>query len=410
MEKEGRLELGSLEPGRLGRPLRILQVHNFYQQAGGEDVVFRTEGKLLRDAGQVVDAYVASNDDIGSRWQKMQAAVSITWSRKHYTALRHKIRDFRPDVVHVHNFFPLITPAVFDAAKDEGVWVVLTLHNYRLTCAGATLFRQGGICEKCIHGSPYHAVRYGCYRGSRFASLAVARMIDNHRWAGTWHTKVDRFIALTHFQRNKMIDAGLPAAKIVVKPNTMDDPLPPGASVDGPRHGALYVGRLSPEKGVELLVDAWREIDYPLTVVGGGPLETTLQAYAPAKVRFLGQQPPEQVSKLMLAAKFLIMPSIWYEGFPMTLLEALACGLPVVVSDVGSLGELAAAGAFGWTFKSGDRNDFIVTVHRALASPTSSAAERALRQHFLDHYSPGNALELLLACYFPHATCMGLPQ
>lgn len=381
-------------------PLRILQVHNFYQQPGGEDVVFRAEGKLLRDAGHVVEAYTVSNDDIGSRWKALKAAVSITWSRAHYTVLRQKIRDFRPDVVHVHNFFPLITPSVFDAAKDEGVQVVLTLHNYRLTCATYSLFRDGQICEKCITGSPYNAVRYACYRDSRLGSLAVARMIDHHKRVGTWRSKVDRFIALTQFQRQKMVEAGLPAEKVVVKPNFIEDPLRPGARIDGARHGALYVGRLTPEKGVDFLVDAWHAIDYPLTIAGTGPLEANLRAKAPTTVTFLGHQPREIILNLMLAANFLVMPSAWYETFGMTALEAHACGLPVISSKLGSLGELATVSGIGWTFSSKNNADFIATVQRALAGPQISPEARArVRSHCLTEYSSENALERLLQCY-----------
>jgi hypothetical protein len=225
--------------------VRILQVHNFYQHVGGEDVVAADEQALLKDRGHETRLFSVSvsNDDIVGFLPKLVAAWQTPYSPGAKARLTGEIASFAPDIVHVHNFFPLLTPAVYDACRDAGVPVVQTLHNYRTICAAALLMRDGKPCEDCIRGTPYQAVFHGCYRGSRLGSLAVARMIATHRYRGTWATKVDRFIAMTEFARNKFVAAGFPPEKIATKPNfvVLAESATP---VDADRHGALFVGRL----------------------------------------------------------------------------------------------------------------------------------------------------------------------
>ena len=236
--------------------MHVLQVHNTYQQAGGEDVVVSSEQALLKKYRHQVSQYFVSNDLINGAFQKIITAFQTPYSPEAKKRFAREIAALGPDIVHVHNTFPLLTPSIYDACREAGVPVVQTLHNYRNICANALLMRNGRPCEDCIGGSPYQAVLHRCYRGSRMGSLAVARMIDVHSRKGTWNTKVDRFIALTEFAKAKFIEAGFRETQIAVKSNFvelsethMTDPIP--------RNSALFVGRLSEEKGIHTLLRAW---------------------------------------------------------------------------------------------------------------------------------------------------------
>ncbi|MCZ6862804.1 MAG: glycosyltransferase, partial [Alphaproteobacteria bacterium] len=287
--------------------MRILQIHNAYQQAGGEDAVVANEGALLSANGHDVRLWSVDNAAITGPWAKVRTAWQVPYSHAARRRLGRVIADFGPDVAHVHNFFPLLTPSVYDACRDAGVPVVQTLHNYRTVCAGALLLRNGRPCEDCIGGSPYQGALHGCYRGSRLGSLAVAHMIARHRRQGTWRTKVGRFIALTEFAKAKFVEAGFPAEKIAVKPNFVEDRGPQEAETA--RHGALFVGRLSPEKGIGTVLTAWRDLDVPLRIGGDGPLMSMAQSTASRNVVPLGNLLPEAVNQEMARAAFLVMPS-----------------------------------------------------------------------------------------------------
>ena len=350
--------------------MRILQIHNVYQQAGGEDAVVDAEHAMLTQAGHRVERYSIGNDAIVSLRDKVRTALDAAWSAEQYARIHALLADDRPDVVHVHNTFPTITPAVFHACHDLAVPVVATLHNYRLVCAAATLLRDGRPCERCLTGTAYWGAAYACYRGSWLGSLATAHMIQTHRRLGTWRDKVDRLIVLTEFQKGKMIAAGIPAERLVVKPNFLANP-PSAAEPPARRHGALFVGRLAPEKGVGLLLEAWQSIEYPLTIIGTGPLEQELRGSAPKGVTFLGAQAREAVFAAMHRAAFLVMPSLWYEGFPMTLVEAYACDLPVIASNLGALAELVDDGLTGLVFRAGDPVALRSAVLKLVAHPLS---------------------------------------
>ena len=312
--------------------MRILQVHTRYRQRGGEDVVVEAEADLLRQAGHEVRQVIAQNPQ-GS----VRAAANLAfapWNPYWVHRIRREVESFRPDVVHVHNTWFTMSPAVLRAAKQAGAAVVMTLHNYRLTCANALLFRDGTICEDCVGASPWPAVRHACYRGSRAQSFVAAATVALHRNLGTWVRHVDRFIALTDFQRNLMIRAGFPADRVVVKPNFVPDPgprpSPPSAS-----NVVLYVGRLSYEKGVDLLIDAWRRArtqHLELWVAGCGPLATHLYQERVHGIVALGEVPRSKVWDLLFSARALAMPSIGYETFGLSIVEACAAALPVLLN------------------------------------------------------------------------------
>lgn len=378
--------------------MRILFVHNFYRLAGGEDAVLAAEMALLRGHGHEVALWSLDNKDLPSGIAgKFRTACNTVYSRRSRRQAAAEIAAFRPDVVHVHNFFPQISPSIYDACRAAGVPVVQTLHNYRLLCAGAMLMRNGRVCENCVTGSPYQAVRYGCYRGSKLGSLVLAHMIASQRRQRTWQRKVNRFIALTGFARQRFIAAGFPAERIAVKPNFTVAPAPRPDASGG---YALYVGRLSPEKGVATLLAAWSGLDAapPLKIAGEGPLQASLPAVA--NVEFLGRRTPAEVSALMADAAFLVLPSEWYEGFPMVLVEAFAHGLPVLASRLGSMTDIVRDGETGLLFTAGDAADLGQKLCWLRQNPEQlRRMGRQARQCYQDLYTPDANYRQLLDIY-----------
>ena len=381
--------------------MRVMLLHNTYQHPGGEDQVFAAEGALLEERGHDVERFTISNDLINGMSRTALAASTI-WNRDSYRTLRARFRATRPDVAHFHNTFPLLSPSALSAARDEGVPVVQTLHNYRLLCVNALLFRDGHICNDCLgHRVPWQGVAHGCYRGSRLASGAVATMIALHRARGTWMNDVDVYIALTEFARRTFIAGGLPADRIVVKPNFVHPD--PGLG-DASGNFALFVGRLVPEKGIRTLIDAWQHIGVkvPLRIVGDGPLAPEVAAAAAqcAGITWLGRHPRAEVLALMRAATLLIFPSTWYEGFGMTVAEALAVGLPVVASRVGGMAALIDDGRTGVHFPPGDAAALADRVRWAIDNPARLAEMRLeARAESLERYTGERNYDLLLGIY-----------
>lgn len=351
--------------------MRVLQLHNLYKIPGGEDVVVQAEKALLENHGHEVVLLQADNDNITNLFSKTMTALGTVYSFSGKKQVQAEIAKFQPDVVHVHNFFPLWSPAVYDACREARVPVLQTLHNYRFFCAGAFFFRDGTVCEDCLGKFfPWPGVVHRCYRDSRVGSAVLATMQSFHSHRGTWKERVNLYIALTEFARNKFIEAGLPGDKIVLKPNFLF-PDPGSKQMNGDY--ALFVGRLSPEKGISTLLAAWQTLGEQITlkIVGDGPLadEVAIAESEIPGVEWLGRQPKEQVQKLMQDAKMLVFPSVWYEGFPMVILEAYAVGLPVVASNLGSLSSVVDSGRTGLHFRAGDADDLAAKVEWAVTHP-----------------------------------------
>lgn len=380
---------------------RILQVHNSYQQRGGEDIVAENEAALLVANGHEVARFLVSNHEIQDLSQRAQVALSLTWSKQSKLAVAGEIAQWQPDIVHVHNTFPLLTPSIYYACAEAGVPVVQTLHNFRIACGGALFLRDGKTCEKCLHGTPYWGAWHRCYRGSLPGSLAVAHAIAYHRSNNTWNEKVDHFIALTQFARAKFIEAGIAPERISVKPNFAADPLDMSSPPDpDTRSGALFVGRLSTEKGLHVLMEAWRNVPYPLVIAGDGPLGPALRRKAPAHITFTGALAPAEIGRLMASATFLVMPSICYEGFPMTMVEAYASGLPVLGSAIGSVGELIEDGVTGRLVSPGNAGALASAARDFAANPR--AVERmgqAARARYEAEFAPETNYRALMAIY-----------
>ena len=335
--------------------MRILLVHNYYKLAGGEEIVVHEEGKILRNAGHDVSLFEVSNDRIDGLASQLRvglnAIYSLSWRRK----LREILIRKKPHVVHVHNFFPLLSPSIYDACADVGIPVVQILHNYRLLCPAAQFIRKGRVCEECLARGPFRGVRYGCYRNSRLQTLPGALMVAIHKKRRTWYERVNRLIALTEFAREMFIRAGFPPHKLVVKPNFITTPVTPRKKLGD---YAVFVGRLSAEKGVETLFRAWRELKgMPLKVIGNGPLLDRARRISPESVEVLGRKTHEEALSLMSNALFLVLPSEWYEGFPMVIAEAMACGVPVLASRLGAMAEIIDDSRTGLLFEPGNARE-----------------------------------------------------
>lgn len=381
--------------------MRIVVCHNYYQQPGGEDQVFRDEVALLEAHGHRVVPFVVHNDTIHGR-SKLKVALETIWNQRAAAELATVVRLERAEVVHFHNTFPLISPAAYQAVRSTGAAVVQTLHNFRLLCPGATFTRDGHICQCCMGKTvPWPAVAHGCYRGSRSGSTVLAGMLVTHRLLRTWNRTVDRYIALTEFSRQKFVEGGLPQERVVVKGNFVT--MPPAI---GPGQGgyALFVGRLVLEKGLDTLFEAWKQLAgaVPLKIVGDGPLAPYVEqnaSQAPA-IEWLGPRPHTEVQQLLREAAFLILPSTWFEGFPKILVEALAVGTPLVASRLGAMAELIEDGCTGELFEPGSAEDLARKVRQLVDDPPRLARMRkAARQCYEDKHTAENNYRQLLAVY-----------
>jgi glycosyltransferase involved in cell wall biosynthesis len=385
--------------------MKIVLVHNCYQQPGGEDVVFEQEKQLLEQAGNEVITYCRSNHEI----KRLTALERLTLVKRSIWAADTE-REFAlllaresPDLVHVHNTFLMVSPSIYGACKARGIPVVQTLHNFRLLCPAATFFRDGKLCEECVERNLWRGVYHGCYRNSRPATASVALMLAlNRRW-GTWSNLVTCYITLSEFARNKFIAAGLPAEKIVVKPNFVN---PDPGEREGPGEYALFIGRLSPEKGLPTLVQAWERLPrcYALHIVGDGPervsLETQARQLGLSAVTFRGRLSRKETIAAVKGARFLIVPSACYENFPMCIAEAFACGTPVICSRLGGMQELVCDGRTGLHFTSGDPADLARKADWALNHAFElSEMGRAARREYETRYTAEKNYSRLMEIY-----------
>ncbi len=391
--------------------LRIAMAHNHYgsEAPSGENVVFEAERRLLQDRGHDVVSFERRSDEIRRQGPRGLAtgALSAPWNPFAARRLRSLLERERPDVLHVHNPFPLLSPSIFHAARGLPVATVWTLHNYRPFCAAATLMRDGVPCTECIdRRSPLPGFVHGCYRGSSLATLPIAAMIDLLERAGTLAREVDAFVVLTSFQREMVIRAGLPPDRVHVKPNFHPAP-PPVVPWREREPRVLFAGRLGPEKGVRVLLDAWSL--WPgaplLEIAGDGPERMALEARARAlglgeRVRFLGQVPSAEVGRRMARARLLAVPSLCFEGFPLVVRDAFAAAVPVVASRIGALERIVEDGRTGLLFSPGDAADLHRRMADAWADPGKlEAMGLAARDSFDGRYTADRSYEALMAVY-----------
>lgn len=378
--------------------LRILICHNSYQQAGGEDTVVAMESQLLSEHGHHVQLHQVFNKSINSLQEKVRTGLNISYSKQAKMQLTKTLTEFKPHIVHCHNLFPLLTPSLYDACIELSIPVIQTLHNFRNICPNALLLRNDQPCELCIKGSPYNATRYRCYRDSYLQSLAVSNMVAHHRKKGTWQNKVDRFIVLTEFSRSKFLAANFPLHRMSVKPNFINDPKTTDSLT--PQDFVLYVGRLSTEKGLNILCQAFHKLNIPLKIAGEGPLKSEIEQTAASNIEVLGQQNQQQIYQLMSQAKYLIMPSLCYEGFPLVLVEAFALGLPVICSKLGGMAEIVKDQVHGLHFLPDNIDDLAKKAQWLYDNPQQcQLMGNNARQTYLDEYIPEKNYQQLINIY-----------
>jgi glycosyltransferase involved in cell wall biosynthesis len=386
--------------------MNILIIHNSYQQPGGEDVVVAQEAALLERNGHKVGIYRRNNHEIDalSLAQKLWLIKQVVSASDSKVAVRAMLRDLRIDVVHVHNTFAMISPSVYEVCQEEDVPVVHTLHNYRLLCPAGTLYRNSAPCEDCVEHSLMRSVQHACYRNSRVMSGAMAVMLQTHRSRQTWSRKIDAYIAISDFVKEKFGRAGIPRGKIFVKPNFVD---PDPGERSRPGDCALFLGRLSPEKGLTTLLEAWQRLSckVPLVIAGDGPMRPQLEKEVARMklqevIRFVGHLKGDEKYDVIKRAAFVIVPSIWYEPFGLVVVEAFACGTPVLGALVGAIPSMLDDHATGLHFAPGDPDSLANRVAWAWTHlPEMETMGKTARRVYEDRYTAHRNYTQLMNIY-----------
>jgi glycosyltransferase involved in cell wall biosynthesis len=386
--------------------MKILVVHNSYQQPGGEDIVFEQETQMLKRADHQVLVYRRSNReaDGSGGLRQIQLALRTVWAEDTRKEFARLLRHEKPELVHVHNTFFMISPSIFSACREAGVPVVQTLHNYRLYCPASTFFRNGHVCEECVEHSLLRGIAHACYHDSRAHTAVVALLLAVHRQRQTWTRDVDCNIALSKFARNRFLNAGLPAEKVFVKPNFVyPDPC---MHANNAGDYVLFVGHLWEER-VRTLLAAWHhlcESRIPLVIIGSSPQLEELKEESIRRglshVSFRGHLPRQQTLAAMHKARFLVFSSEWYENFPVTIAESFACGVPVICSRLGAMEEIVQDGCTGLHFSPGDDKDLAEKVEWAWNHPEHMRLMgKEARHEYETKYTPERNYTLLMEIY-----------
>ena len=372
--------------------MKILQVHNYYQLAGGEATVVAAEKKLLEENGHKVITYYRHNKEVSeySTLQKLSLIKDTTWSKSSYNEILRVLKKEKPTICHIHNFLPLISPSVYSACKDAGVPVVHTLHNYRLLCANGLFFRKGTVCEDCLGKSAYNAVTKKCYRNSAIQTYTVARMVEKNKANNTWSELVDAYLCLTEFAKSKFVAGGLPESKIQVKPNFVDISL----NISEVKEDYLiYVGRLQENKGIRIFKAISEQLKIPIKIVGEGELNAELKNTP--NIELLGKQSYEKTMVLIQKARALILPSLWYEGMPMTILEAFASKTLVIASDLGAMQTMIQHNQNGLLFQPNSSQELEKCIDIAMSSESEKMTVNAFSDYERYYSKEANYKELI---------------
>ncbi|MCU0431132.1 MAG: glycosyltransferase family 4 protein [Cytophagaceae bacterium] len=329
--------------------MKVLMLHNKYKISGGEDVSTQAEYEMLKEGGLDIDLHCVHNDAL-DHMPSWKAALNTVWSISSHKDIVQRIHSKKYDLVHVQNFFPLLSPSIFHAAKKCGVKVVMSVRNYRLVCPNALLFTNDEVCEKCVGKSiPFPGITGKCYRDSRAASAVAVAMLSAHHLLGTFRNKVDGYICISEFVKKQLMEGGFAENKLHVKHNFVVSQLEPSFQ---PGEYYVYAGRLSQEKGIDLVMEAFRNTNLPLKIIGDGPLKESLkqQSASSPNISLLGKLPLQETYKVISGAKALVFPSKWHEPFGRTIVEAFAHGTPVVGTAMGGVTELIKDGYNGFLF------------------------------------------------------------
>ncbi|HJW57790.1 MAG TPA: glycosyltransferase family 4 protein [Burkholderiaceae bacterium] len=375
--------------------MRILVAHNAYQFSGGEDAVVDAEIALLRGYGHDVEVYRRHNNEL-KNMSRIQAAVSAIWSRRSTIEMERIINVFKPNVIHAHNIFPLISPSIFWLSARKNIPILQTLHNFRLLCPQATFLRNGHVCEDCLGKMPWRAIPRKCYRNSVLQSGLAVGVTGLHRILGTYHHRTTHYIVPSVFCRDKFVAAGLPAQYFSIKPNFAASPKEP---IWTTRKGGVFIGRLSPEKGLNVLFAALKKSNsFHIQIAGSGPLENSvINTFGK---NYLGHLSHEQIMALLQGAQFLLAPSISYETFGLALIEAFACGTPVIASRHGAFADLVTDGVTGLLFNPGDAHDLAEKIAWAESHPDKMLEMgQSARIDYEAKYTPQHNYKLLIRIY-----------
>lgn len=382
--------------------MKILVIHNEYLQRGGEDTVFVQEQELLASRGHEVASLLFSNATIATAWDKVKYSLKSIYNRSAYHLVLEKLKSFQPDVIHVHNFFYVASPAIFYAAKKMKIPVVMTLHNYRLICPSAFLFHNGEIYQDSIHKVfPLKAVTKKVWNNSFLFTASIVLCTGIHKLLGTFRKHVDGFIVFTEFSRNLFLDSSLHLTNesFFIKPNFSEDK---GITTAERGDYFLFVGRLSEEKGLNILLKACEQGSFNLKILGDGPLREKVEEYTSRypRIEYLGKRPQPEVTGFMQQAKALIFPSIWYEGMPMVILEAFSCGTPVIASRLGNPQSMIDEGKNGVLFLPKDASDLVEVVRTVEKNPAlQKSLSFGARATYEQHYSPQENYDMLINIY-----------
>jgi glycosyltransferase involved in cell wall biosynthesis len=382
--------------------MKVLIVHNRYQQKGGEDTVVAAEEWLLRSHGHQVELLQADNDHIQNAFASGLAAVQSIYSLSGKRRMHEALRRHRPDLVHVHNFFPTLSPSIFIACSEAEVPVVHTLHNYRIQCAANSLYRAGQVCEECVSArSFFPGIRHACYRSSRVGSAVVGFTMALHDQIGTWSSRVSAYIALTKFAAEKLGRFRIPPEKIFVKPNFVVD----RGIGEGDGAYALFVGRLTPEKGLQTLIDADAAgaLCMDVVVLGDGPMRSTLEqtaSRAGSRLKVMGFVGQDEAAAWMKGAKALLMTSLWYEGDPMVVIEAFSMGLPLIAANIGNTAATVLSETAGLVYTPGDHIGLSAALQKFTDHPATVRQMRQnARNYYLTAHTPETNYERLMEIY-----------
>jgi glycosyltransferase involved in cell wall biosynthesis len=379
--------------------VHILQAHNSYRQRGGEDTVVAADAQILRSAGHTVTQYIVPNPT-----KSLETVVKLgfsLWSPAAGRCFREQLEETKPDIVHIHNTWFSLTPAIAYEARRAGIPVVMTLHNYRLSCANGQFFRNGGECTDCLGGSAFNGLLHRCYQHSFTTSAFAAANTGIHRQLGTWAKNVDLFLCLTEFAKARFIEAGLPADKLYIRHNCIADPGERTVRASK-SHQLAYIGRLAGEKGVSGLLEAWRLArveGFELLVIGDGPEREALEAMHVPGVLFTGRYDHRAVLETLRSVRCLLLPSVWFEGEPMIVVEALAAGTPVLGSDLGGVPELLGHGSAGWLAKAGDVGAWRMSLEDLGDNAGIDEKSHAARDQYLELHTQSKGLNRLVDCY-----------
>ncbi len=383
---------------------KILIVHNYYQIPGGEDTVVANEKRLLEMTGHEVILYTRHNNELKrmNLFRKLLLPFTMIFSFRTKREIKRIIKKEKIDIVHVHNTLPLVSPSVYYAARACKVPVVQTIHNFRLLCPGATFYRDGHICEDCVTKGLRCAVKHKCYRSSRTQTLACAISAKWHRMRGIY--KKINYICLTEFNKQKLLQLkGIQPEQVYVKPNFASQNVPRIPYQERKRQ-YVYAGRLDKLKGVDIMLEAWKILgeDAPrLIVCGTGPMEAScremLEKNPDMPVEFLGMRPNEEVKAIMANAKAVLLPTQWYEGFPMTIVEAFSVGTPVIGSNIGNTASLIQNDSMGMTFQYDSAEALAETIR--VFETAENAWDVHINEKFTEHYTEACNVAMLCEIY-----------